>query len=313
VVLATDFDVALGGKVAVAAAGAKSAFAQPDVTTYGSIGTLRASGECRNGLDFSFINSPTRMSAVAFDANGALMAQGVGPAKLVAIDGLNHEVILEDLPDATAEAHTLFHQGPSAPLACASCHPEGGDDGVVWEFDVSEGGGLPFRLARRTMSLAGALNARAPFHWSGDLVDAEALMADTFSQRMNGSDLTPEATVDLFAWMDGLRPVRTRWADVRPIQDAGRAAFDKAGCDACHSGVAYTYNAIESVRAGVEPVKTPSLLGIATRQPLFHDGCAATLEDRFQPPCDDGTDRHGEVSALDATELEALITYLRTL
>jgi hypothetical protein len=43
----------------------------------------------------------------------------------------------------------------------------------------------------------------------------------------------------------------------------------------------------------------------------MHDGCAATLEDRFSA-CG-GDERHGDVSALTETQLQQLISYLESL
>ncbi len=315
-VLATDFDVAPDGTVAVAAAGGGLGFPPfPDYVRYVSIGLLRDHGACRGGTTFSHTgDEPNRIAAVAYDGGGTLLVQGVGPTQLAKVESgsLSGEVLLSEHTQESS-GFPLFHQAPSAPVACASCHPEGGDDGTVWVFLAGGTAGLPFELVRKTIPLAGDLSHRAPFHWSADLADDDALMEDTFTLRMNGGDVSPEETDELFDWLDGLRPVRARSANVLPIQEAGYAAFTKAGCDACHSGPTYTNNRLEVVRAGVEPIKTPSLLGLAARNPLLHDGCAATLEERFLPPCDDGTDLHGELSLLDDVEMDALLAFLRTL
>jgi hypothetical protein len=47
------------------------------------------------------------------------------------------------------------------------------------------------------------------------------------------------------------------------------------------------------------------------RAPYLHDGCAATLADRFGA-CGGG-DRHGATSTLSSAELADLIAYLETL
>jgi hypothetical protein len=314
-VLATDFDVALDGEVIVAAAGGGGGFPRfADYVRYPSVDTLRNKGACKSGTVFSHTtNESSRISAAAYDAAGELLVQGVSPTQLVRVHpNASREVVLAD-PDLDSSAVRVFHQAPSAPVACASCHPEGGDDGSVWVFLAGGTAGLPFELVRKTIPLAGELSARVPFHWSADLADDDALMEDTFTLRMNGGDVLPTETDELFAWLDGLRPVRARSADVLPVQQAGYAAFTKAGCDECHNGSAYTNNQLAVVREGTEPLKTPSLLGLVARQPLLHDGCAATLEERFLPPCDDGTDLHGLLSALDDAEMDALLAFLRTL
>ena len=84
----------------------------------------------------------------------------------------------------------------------------------------------------------------------------------------------------------------------------------------CHSGPAFTDNLLWDVRPydGEGPLKTPSLLGVGARSPLLHDGCAATLEERFTGPLWCASERdHGDTSSLGKRELAALIAYLRTL
>ncbi len=81
------------------------------------------------------------------------------------------------------------------------------------------------------------------------------------------------------------------------------------GCAACHSGERLTNDAKADVGTGGR-FKTPSLIGLKYRGPFLHDGCAATIADRFTP-C--GGDRHGDVTVLDDEELDALIGYLEAL
>ena len=58
-------------------------------------------------------------------------------------------------------------------------------------------------------------------------------------------------------------------------------------------------------------VKVPSLVGVGGRAPYMHDGCAATLRDRFGA-CGGG-DNHGHTSQLSDAELADLIAYLDSL
>ena len=59
--------------------------------------------------------------------------------------------------------------------------------------------------------------------------------------------------------------------------------------------------------------QVPSLLGVAQRTPLMHDGCAATLEARFTDTACGGGDKHGVTSHLFADEIADLVAYLETL
>ena len=54
----------------------------------------------------------------------------------------------------------------------------------------------------------------------------------------------------------------------------------------------------------------PSLLGIGNRAPFLHDGCAATLADRFGP-C--ATSAHGNTGALSTANVADLVSYLESL
>ncbi len=54
------------------------------------------------------------------------------------------------------------------------------------------------------------------------------------------------------------------------------------GCADCHNGGHFTNNRNADVGTG-RSVQVPTLTGVATRAPFMHDGCAATLHDRFDP------------------------------
>ena len=76
----------------------------------------------------------------------------------------------------------MFHEQTPSGLACASCHPEGRDDGLVWKFQELG--------PRRTQVLAGSILSRAPYHWTGDQADLPTLMDDVFAVRMAGAQPT---------------------------------------------------------------------------------------------------------------------------
>jgi mono/diheme cytochrome c family protein len=198
----------------------------------------------------------------------------------------------------------LFHQQTSVGIACASCHPEGRDDGLVWDF-------AEFGL-RRTQNLGGGILARAPYHWVGDMKDLTVLMDDVFAVRMAGGTPTRSQHLSLGPWLD-----RIPAPQPAPVLDAaavarGKALFDSdaVGCASCHGGAVLTNNLLVNVgTAGT--FKVPSLVGVAGRAPYMHDGCAPTLADRFGA-CGGG-DLHGRTSQLDAAQRADLIAYLESL
>jgi hypothetical protein len=72
----------------------------------------------------------------------------------------------------------------------------------------------------------------------------------------------------------------------------------------------YTNNALVFVGTG-GMFKVPSLVGVAARAPYMHDGCAATLRDRFGT-CGGG-DAHGRTSGLTEAQLADLAAFLESL
>ena len=58
------------------------------------------------------------------------------------------------------------------------------------------------------------------------------------------------------------------------------------------------------------PLQTPSLVGLGSRVPLMHDGCAKTIAERFSQKC--RTDKHGFVP-LAADEINDLVSFLNGL
>jgi hypothetical protein len=203
--------------------------------------------------------------------------------------------------------HDLFHRAAGAGLACASCHPEGGDDGHVWSFD-----GMG---ARRTQALDVGLAGTAPFHWDGTLPNVGALMSEVFVERMGGVHQTPERLNALERWVFALEAPAPPELDAAAVE-RGRQLFGSSTtlCSTCHSGAKTTNNASYDVGTSTskEPFQVPPLNGIGYRTKLMHTGCATSLQGRFDPACGGG-DLHGRTSQLTPSEISDLVTYLKSL
>jgi len=195
----------------------------------------------------------------------------------------------------------VFHVQTVIGLACASCHPEGRDDGLTWNF--AQFG------QRRTQSIAGNILDRAPYHWVGDMNDLPKLMDDVFSTRMAGGFLTDNEKTALGPWMNRI-PAPPAALVNREAADRGKQLFDSSGCATCHNGDLLTNNQLVNVGTGGK-FKVPSLQGVGARAPFMHDGCAKTLMGRFTD-CGGG-DLHGATSALSQTQLTDLVEYLESL
>jgi len=254
-------------------------------------------------------------TAVAFDGRGNVLIQTREPASLWVIPipsgGVNASGPWSP-PNAPIElssltrddtGHDIFHTSAGALIACASCHPEGGDDSHVWVLDGAQ---------RRTPSLRGTVAGTAPYHWPGDEPDLPTLAGDVYNVRMAGQTLDPGQMSALEGWIQSIpAPPAPSWVD--PAAAArGRSLFngDVTQCATCHSGAKLTNNQTIDVGTG-QAFQVPPLIGVGWRTPLLHDGCATTVADRFAASC--ATPAHGNISAMTPQNIVDMTAYLDSL
>ncbi|MGK3968030.1 c-type cytochrome [Sorangium sp. So ce118] len=261
------------------------------------------------GQRLLYVGASGEPIAVGYDGARNLLVQIREPPSILRLAALTGAKLgTLDLPGESRldDAHALFHGSGSGSLsvACASCHPEGHEDGRIWNFQPLG--------PRRTQSVAGGVLATAPLHWDGDLGDFTAFMREVLEKRMGGS-LPDLARLDAFAaWLDTIKALpRSKPANEDAVS-RGEALFNDPtlACATCHSGEKLTNNQTVDVGTG-KPFQVPSLRGLAARAPYMHDGCAATLHDRFGP-CGGG-DQHGVTSGLTPAQIDELVAYLETL
>jgi DNA-binding beta-propeller fold protein YncE len=251
--------------------------------------------------------------AVAYDASGELIAQTREPATLVFATSPNKPPIVLSNATRADSGFDIFHVQAGALLACASCHPEGGDDGHVWTLDG---------MVRRTPSLRGTIAGTAPYHWLGDETTMGVLIDDVYTHRMSGAELTAAQKQVLTSWVQAIpAPPAPSWVDASAVS-RGRVLFQgAAGCATCHSGAKLTNNQTLDVGTadpgflpdgGAEPTafQVPPLVGVGWRTPLMHNGCATTIADRFGS-C--STPGHGTVAQLTTQNISDLTAYLESL
>lgn len=279
-----------------------------------------ASDACSDGIPLGGtipVTEPIAVALLAGESSTDLWVQTREPSTLVRYTiaeygGLIWSATVElGGPRRADSGHALYHRNPDgfAMISCASCHPEGRDDGHVWQFsDIG---------ARRTQSLEGNVLETAPFHWDGDLDGMENLMTTVFQGRMGGSEQS-QARVDALAdWLSENPRIGRPSSGRSDVEDPAAVARGKAlfedptvGCATCHSGELLTNNRNADVGTGGE-LQVPSLRGVANRAPFMHDGCAQTLDARFDKSC--GGDKHGDVSGLDEQGLADLVAYMTSL
>jgi hypothetical protein len=288
----------ISGDVAIISAGNDVVFVVPrsSTSTPDKGGCTSLLGSPIHGIH---IGTPT---AIAYRPNGALVVFYPESDGITIHDGGTPRGVSLGGRPATDAGRTLFHARTSVGLACASCHPEGRDDGAVWSFDTL---GL-----RRTQNLGGGILSRAPYHWGGDMPTMHALVQDVFTQRMAGTPVSAEQERALVVWLDRVPAPRGVITDAAAVA-RGDELFHSAetGCVSCHTGALLTNNKLANV-GNARLIKVPSLIGVGARAPFMHDGCAATLRDRFGA-C--GGDSHGRTAQLGEAELGDLIAYLESL
>jgi DNA-binding beta-propeller fold protein YncE/mono/diheme cytochrome c family protein len=193
--------------------------------------------------------------------------------------------------------------------ACASCHPDGRDDGLVWATPDGP---------RNPPMLAGRLEHAAPYGWLGSTPTVAGHLKKTLG-RLGGKGL-PDADRDaLVAYLKAMKPPPVDPADGTGVADVadGKRIFEseEAGCTSCHgddgaSPDGLTHNvrswANRDVRGDFD---TPSLRFIGGTAPYFHDGRYASLRALLEHT----QGAMGQKKRLSARERDALEAYVRSL
>ncbi|HVY37601.1 MAG TPA: PKD domain-containing protein [Polyangia bacterium] len=257
-------------------------------------------------------------------------------------------VAAEKLPPQVLAGKKIFHDASDERMddegyiSCGSCHFEGIEDGRTYDFST-RGEGL-----RNTVALLGRKGVgQGRLNWAATLdevQDFEHQIRELFKGRGFIPDdvfhvgtrdqplgdpkagLSPEldALAAYVTSLDRVNPSPYRNQDGSLTDDgvAGRALFDKLGCDFCHGGSEMTdsargqlhdvgtITALSGSRAGgpLLGFDTPTLLGVWETAPYLHDGSAPTLRDVLTTK--NPNDLHGYVSSLSAKEVDQLVAYL---
>lgn len=213
--------------------------------------------------------------------------------------------------DATlALGRRLFHAAGDAKIAgdgraCASCHPDGRDDGFTWATPDGP---------RQTPILAARLDGTAPYGWNGANAGLAEHVHRTFA-RLFGHGLEPKESAALLAYVRRM-DVPSSQAAPRPEASRGEAIFHsaEAACATCHVDGATLDGKTHDVQSRIKGDKTaefdtPSLRFLGQSAPYFHDGRYATLADLLRGV--DGT--MGHTAHLDEGDRSALLAYLEAL
>ncbi|MSP26238.1 MAG: c-type cytochrome [Myxococcales bacterium] len=262
------------------------------------------------------------LSIIPLDASGLETEEGKDDAAVARIDlgrgtndGGTHDGGMRGGSELTVElalGRSLFHASGDGRIsndgrACASCHPDGRDDGLVWATPNGP---------RRTKQLGGMLRGTAPFSWDGSAPDVHTHVVETFRRLAGKGGLRSLELRALIAYVESLDapPIAAVSTDPKLARGAQIFASREAGCAGCHDGNARTDTRRHDITSRVTADRdaefdTPSLRFVAGRAPYFHDGRYATLGALLA-----GTDgKMGHTAHLDEEQRAALEAYLSSL
>jgi cytochrome c peroxidase len=181
-------------------------------------------------------------------------------------------------------------------IACASCHPDGGDDGLTWS--TPEG-------PRQTPALAGRVHGTAPYGWTRNMGTLPEYVGSTV-ERLGGSGLSGDELAALASFVERMpAPAVVATAD---DVSRGRRVFEASGCSDCHRDVLGTDHLAHEVGGGAA-FDTPSLRFVGRSAPYFHDGRYPSLDALLSDP----TSEMGRTAAISADDRRALASFLESL
>ena len=195
-----------------------------------------------------------------------------------------------------------FRLSTRGAMACSSCHPEARTDGLSWRIEKHE---------LQTPLLGGRIPGTHPYKWDGGDVDLSISLTSTM-KRLGGGGLRKDETRALATFLESLPAPRAPTRSTAKVA-RGKALFASAelGCSSCHAGARLTDRQRHPLAGNLGETDTPSLIGLASSAPYYHDGSAATLEALL-------ADRglvHGmaDTADLSAAQVADLVAYLETL
>lgn len=219
-------------------------------------------------------------------------------------------------------------------ISCSSCHPDGEQDGRVWQ--QPEG-------LRDTQALFG-LAWTHPLHWSADrdevqdfehtirgpLMQGRGLARGAIHESLNAPNQGLSEALDALAVYTNSHGVALSPYAKEGLSEAaqrGKKLFfsEETGCAKCHGGPLYSDSQpgkdrkMHDVGTGhddptekMEPkYDTPTLIGVYRTAPYLHHGKAATLEEVLTTR--NAKDRHGKTSHLTREQIADLVEFLKAL
>ena len=255
------------------------------------------------------------------------------PVRLSEVPTLDEEPLAPEVLSGKRVFHSSAdpRMAKSGYISCAHCHPDGRDDGIVWDFS-DRGEGL-----RNTTSLEGFGSLKAgPLHWTGNFDEVQDFEEDiraafgglgflSEEEWAETEDALGEPKAGLSAGLDDLAAYVASLTEfpASPFAapEGGGEAFQEAGCDGCHPAPDYTDSSLEDFkrhdvgtwteasgqrRGGLlDGFDTPTLRGVRATAPYLHDGSVETVEDAILA--------HESYEGMDEATLKQIADFVRSL
>ncbi|MGS2717049.1 S8 family serine peptidase [Eionea flava] len=296
--------------------------------------------------DWLYVKNHTDRTVSVIDIESYLQSQSttLSSEQIVMVDPED-----DVLSETELQGLQLFYSAsnsvlsPEGYMSCASCHDDGGHDGMTWDF-THMGEGL-----RNTLSLRGAGGARfGLLNWSGsadEVQDIEKQLeqlhgSNGFITGIDFSDQTPllYASLGRAEELDALSdyvsslgknsvmksPNYCEWGDNEcwSTYYSGAWQYHSHGCKDCHAresrfSGAYRDGMIHDMDTTTEAsglsaglplsgIRTPTLIELWDTAPYLHDGSAEALEDVMN------TGVHATYG-LDEREMRNLIQFIKNI
>ncbi len=216
-------------------------------------------------------------------------------------------------------------------VTCAICHPDGKQDGLIWQQGLGP---------RNTTSMEGLINT-GQLHWSGNRDEVQDfehtfrnLMGGTgfisnppneLAENIAGQSIELDALANFIFSIPFTKPLKPHFLNLESVA-RGKAIFsaENSGCLSCHTGDHFTKSArgqqnLDNVGTQTRTddmieantYDTASLKGLAFSAPYLHDGSAANLEDVISDHNE--YDQHGVTQYLNSQEKIDLVEFLKSL
>ncbi len=213
----------------------------------------------------------------------------------------------------------LFHDpklSEIGEIACATCHPRGGHTNNVTYVGLNE---VPDGQSDgRSTPLLWGVRDTAPYSWGGKKTLEENIKGIIVG-RMKGPEPTQEQLDALVAYLNSLEfPQNPNLNTGGAPTDAAPAAakrgyevFFKASCNSCHVPPIFSKPDPEDIGSGGS-FSVPSLRGLSTTAPYFHDGRYPNLR-ALVPEKLRYLQQLGSTETFTEEEIEDLLAYLNIL